>query len=311
MGNGCSAFKFNKACLDGDINIKEEEDLHNHNSNNNINNIVIKNKNNKKNPIKKKITISSNGINIKNENKNEQDNKGFQGNFLNLAPQVQNQDNSENEICHRKSKKSSFTNLMEDLDISFNKNIGNEQNDVFNINYIKINEEYNNDIIDYLNKIRTEPKTIINDIDNLLNEGTNNSDNKLRLESDKTHEIINLEDGGEAFNETKDFLNNINPIETKFDLNEDLLIDISESEKNMDSPLEKKIEKIIMNKKKNIIKTYPNCQFFINFIKDIKIGLLFLLSQKGNISNFRNILFNNKFKYFNITWIKEKKLKYR
>lgn len=53
---------------------------------------------------------------------------------------------------------------------------------------------------------------------------------------------------------------------------------------------------------------YPNCQFFINFIKDEKIGLLFLLSQNENISNFRNIIFNEQYTEFNVTWMKEKEI---
>ena len=62
-----------------------------------------------------------------------------------------------------------------------------------------------------------------------------------------------------------------------------------------------------MNKRKNIIKDYPKCQFFINFIKDKKMGVLFLLSQNVNNSNFRNIIFNDKYKHFNVTWMKDKK----
>ena len=207
---------------------------------------------------------------------------------------------------NKSASRNNFTNLMQDLDISFNNNNnGMEQNDIFNVNYINLKDQYNNEIMTYLNKIRKEPKNIINDIDNLLNNSKNNNDNKILIENDETHENIILEDGGAAFIETKNFLNNINPVEIEFELNDDLLIDISESDKNMETPLDKKINKILINNKKNIIDDYPNCKFFINFIKDKKIGLLFLLSQKEN--NLRNILFDDKYKQFNLTWIKEKK----
>ena len=75
----------------------------------------------------------------------------------------------------------------------------------------------------------------------------------------------------------------------------------------MECPLDKKISKILMDKRKNIIEKYPGCQFFISFIKDKKLGLLFLLSQNENMSNFRNILFDNNYTEFNVTWIKERK----
>lgn len=307
MGNGCSSFKINKACLDGDLNIIEEKIIL-ENQNNNINNIVSKNiKISNVSSMKKKMSISSNGI----KNKFGQSQKGYEGKYSNtsIMNAIQSQENIkiDNNISNNApNSRSNFTNLMQDLDFSFNNNNGIEQNDIFNTNYINIKEQYNNEIINYLNKIRTEPKTIINDIDNLLNKGKKNIDNKLQIENDETHEIITLEDDGEAFIETQNFLNNINPIESKLDLNEDLLIEISESDKNIDPPLYKKIAKILENKKKNIIDDYPNCQFVINFIKDPKIGLLFLLSQEKS-SNFRNILFDNKYKHFNITWIKDKK----
>ena len=304
MGNGCSSFKINKACLDGDLNIIMEKDIIEC-QNNNINNIVSKNiKSTNISLMQKQMSISSNGI----KNKFGQIQKGYEGKYSNksIINAIQSQENIKIDNNIAPNSKNNFTNLMQDLDFSFNNNNGMEQNDIFNINYINIKEQYNNEIINYLNKIRTEPKNIINDIDNLLNKSKKNIENKLQIENDETHEIIILEDGGEAFIETKNFLNNIIPIESKLDLNEDLLIDIPESDKNMDTPLYKKISKILENKKKNIIFDYPNCQFVINFIKDTKIGLLFLLSQEKS-SNFRNLLFDDKYKHFNITWIKDKK----
>ena len=305
MGNGCSAFKINRACIDGDLNIIMEKDIL-ESQNNNINNIVSKNiKSTNISLMQKQMSISSNGI----KNQFGQIKKGYEGklsnqSFMNII-HSQSQENIRIENNNAPNPKSNFTNLMQDLDISFNNNNGLEQNDIFNINYINIKEQYNNEIINYLNKIRTEPKNIINDIDILLNKGKKNIDNKLEIENDETHENIILEDGGEAFIETKNFLNNINPIDSKLDLNEDLLIEISETDKNME-PLYKKIAKILENKKKNIVDNYPNCQIVINFIKDTKIGLLFLLSQEKS-SNFRNLLFDDKYKHFNITWIKDKK----
>ena len=208
MGNGCSVFKINKVCLDGDLNILvEKEDLQS--QNNNINNIVLKKKkSNNMVSVKKQISISSNGI----KNKIEQVQKGYEANYSNSLHMngIQSKENSKIENNNDDiAPKSNFTNLMQDLDFSFNNNNGMEQNDIFNINYINIKDQYNNEILNYLNKIRAEPKNIIIDIDNILNKSKNKNENKFQIEIDETHENIILEDGGAAFIETKNFLSNL------------------------------------------------------------------------------------------------------
>ena len=306
MGNGCSVFQINKFCLNGDLNVLSEKNG-SQSKNDNINIIDIRNKKNShKSLVKKQITINSNGIKYKTEqNQQKQDLNNSNSSPINV---VQSRENSKIESNLHNNPKNSFTNFVQDLDFSFTNNNGHAQNDVFDINYIKIKSGYNEEIIDYLNKIRTEPSNIIIDIDNLLEKSKNNINNKMQLESEETHENIILDDGGKALIETKDYLKSVNPLNLKFDLNDELFIDISDSEKNMDYPIDKKITKILMEKRKNIIDKYPNCQFFINFIKDTKMGLLFLLSQNENMSNFRNIIFDQKFTQFNVTWIKEKKI---
>ena len=71
--------------------------------------------------------------------------------------------------------------------------------------------------------------------------------------------------------------------------------------KNIDLPLDKKISKILMDKRKSLVNKYPNSQFFMNFIKDKKINLLFLLSQNENLSNLSDIMIDYKFTQFNVT----------
>lgn len=291
MGNGCSLFKLNKVCIDGDMNISaEKDDLKSQNEE--VKNLEYKNKKSKT-QVEKQKSLGSNGIKHKNDG---------QENYSPLnAMQIHENDNN-----NQNSSKNNFTNLMEDLDFAFN-NKDVEQNDLFNINYIKINTGYNKDIFFYLNKIRQEPKSIINDIDNLLKKRINFAENKIQIESDETHENIIFDDGGEALIETKNFLNKAKSIDIKFNLNEELLIDVSDIEKYVDLTLDKKIEKILREQKQNIISKYPKCQFFINFIKDKKIGLLYLLSQNEKMSKFRNIIYNNEYKEFNVSWMREKK----
>ena len=157
--------------------------------------------------------------------------------------------------------------------------------------------------MEMINKIRNEPKSAIEDLNLLLNK--NNEENKIRVENDETHENIIFNDITQDINETIEFLKKVKQITNKFILNEELIIDIK-SQKYSEFTLEKKITKIIVDKKKEIIRKYPKVQFFVNFVKDEKIGVLYLLMKNSKLSNFRNVIFDDKYKDFNVTWIKDK-----
>ena len=46
--------------------------------------------------------------------------------------------------------------------------------------------------------------------------------------------------------------------------------------------------------------------FFVNFVKDEKYGILYLLLKSGKNNNFRNVIFDDKYKEFNVTWMRDK-----
>lgn len=312
MGNGCSIFNINKVCFDGDLNIRVGQENEHKNKEVKKNNYNYIRKRPSNLTIKKQKTLNSNGKSFNNKLNAPMEYKAC----YSLAsmppnmvmpiicnPKVDNKSKNNN-------KMNSFTNLMQECDLPMQGGgNSNEQNNVFDLNYIFMNDNYNEEMLNYLNKIRSGPNNIIHDIDELLKQKQYiNNNNKIQIESDKTHENIVFNDGGQALEETKLYLINVNPVNKHFNLNEDLSIDVPDPEKSeLFLPLDKRITKIIMEKRKSIKKKYPNCQFFINFIKDEKIGLLFLLSQNENMSNFRNIIFDEKYTEFNVTWIKEKK----
>lgn len=312
MGNGCSIFNINKVCFDGDLNIRVGQENEHKNKEVKKNNYNYIRKRPSNLTIKKQKTLNSNGKSFNNKLNAPMEYKAC----YSLASMPQNMvmpiicnPNADNKSKNN-NKMNSFTNLMQECDIPMQGG-GNstEQNNVFDLNYIFMNDNYNEEMLNYLNKIRSGPNNIIHDIDELLKQKQYiNNNNKIQIESDKTHENIVFNDGGQALEETKLYLINVNPVNKHFNLNEDLSIDVPDPEKSeLFLPLDKRITKIIMEKRKSIKKKYPNCQFFINFIKDEKIGLLFLLSQNENMSNFRNIIFDEKYTEFNVTWIKEKK----
>lgn len=125
-------------------------------------------------------------------------------------------------------------------------------------------------MIDYLNQIRNDPNSILEDINNILKEENISQNKTIRVENEETHENIIFEDEGHSLNELKNYLNKVISIPDKLNLNDDLSIDVSDLEKNDGQNLNKKITKILVDKRKSIIKNYQNCQFFINFIKDEK-----------------------------------------
>ena len=316
MGNGCSSlFKLNKICYDDATNmiveIKEEKKEKEESNNSNKiydeynNRIIYINPKNESNVLKmnendiNNINISS--LNANNSNQFSLENNKYQSQINN------NIKYSEDKIPIKENIKSenliSFTNLVQELDISFTPNKASEQFEVFDMNYISVKKNYNEKMMEMINKIRNEPKSAIEDLNLLLNK--NNEENKIRVENDETHENIIFNDITQDINETIEFLKKVKQITNKFILNEELIIDIK-SQKYSEFTLEKKITKIIVDKKKEIIRKYPKVQFFVNFVKDEKIGVLYLLMKNSKLSNFRNVIFDDKYKDFNVTWIKDK-----
>ena len=306
MGNGCSSlFEVNKICYDDATNIiveiKEDNNVEKKESNNSkkvlndkINFLKQKNQIKNENDIKNISSLSANNPNPYILDKNQ--NQNLYNNQYNEAKLPINENmKSEN--------RNSFTNLVQELDFSFVPNKATEQFEIFDMNYIEVKKDYNEKMMEVINKIRNEPQSIIEDLNLLLNK--NNQENKILVENDETHENIVFNDIIQDINETIKFLEKTKPINIKFNLNEELSIDIK-SQKYSELPLEKKITKIIVDKKRDIIKSFPKVQFFINFVKDAKIGVLYLLMKNSKMSNFRNVIFDDKYKEFNVSWMRDK-----
>lgn len=311
MGNGCSILSINNICIGEDISINNLEDNKNKNGNNsltkdtkNSENNMLNDPNNfnaNNNIIPQNNSPTDNNINNNNIFFKNKKLSSAQVNLMNLDKEKIEQIES-----IKKTKTGGFSNFLND-NISFN-NFGNvDKNDIFEIHYISIKDNYNESMIDYLNKIRNDPNSILEDIDNILKEENISQNKTIRVENEETHENIIFEDEGHSLNELKNYLNKVISIPDKFNLNDDLSIDVSDLEKNDGQNLNKKITKILVDKRKSIIKDYQNCQFFINFIKDEKISILYLLSENEDKSDFRNVVFDPKYTQFNVSWIKEKK----
>ena len=319
MGNGCSSLFNKKICFEDATNIviaikdeneekkdvKDTKDTNNfyHIEYNNNNLLSVNNKN--KNSVIIKNDNYLNNINASSLSANNS--KSYLFNKNNIKSSNNNKPIEEAKISVQENLQSenliSFTNMVKELDMSFILNKPSEQFQIFDMNYIYVKKDYNEKMLEIINQIRNNPMSIIEDYNKMLNK--NNKENLIFVENDETHENVVFNDVTQDINETVNFLKNVKPVMNKFNLNEELAMDIKMN-KNSELPLEKRITKIIMNQKKEIIKKYPKVQFFVNFIKDEKMGILFLLMKNEKISNFRNVIFDDKFKEFNVTWMKDK-----
>ena len=326
MGNGCSSLFKKKICFEDATNIviaikdeneekKEMKDTKDtnkfyHNEYNNNNLISVNNKNKNSTTIIRNDNDLNNLNNLNNINTSSlsaNNSKNCLFNKNNIKNTNNNNPNEEAKILVQENLQSenliSFTNMVKELDMSFVPNKASEQFQIFDMNYISIKKNYNEKMLEVINQIRNKPKSIIEDYDKILNK--NNKENLIFLENDETHENVVFNDVTQDINETVNFLRSVKPVTNKFNLNEELVID-TKNNKNTELPFEKRITKLIMNQKKEIIKKYPKVQFFVNFIKDEKIGILFLLMKNAKISNFRNVIFDDEYKEFNVTWMKDK-----
>ena len=325
MGNGCSSLFKKKICFEDVTNIviaikdeneekKEMKDTKDtnkfyHNEYNNNNLISVNNKNKNSTIIRNDNDLNNlnNLNNINTSSLSANNSKNYLFNKNNIKNTNNNNPNEEAKILVQENLQSenliSFTNMVKELDMSFVPNKASEQFQIFDMNYISIKKNYNEKMLEVINQIRNKPKSIIEDYDKILNK--NNKENLIFLENDDTHENVVFNDVTQDINETVNFLRSVKPVTNKFNLNEELIID-TKNNKNTELPFEKRITKLIMNQKKEIIKKYPKVQFFVNFIKDEKIGILFLLMKNAKISNFRNVIFDDEYKEFNVTWMKDK-----
>ena len=154
-------------------------------------------------------------------------------------------------------------------------------------------DNYTNDFFEYLNKLRTEPNSIIEDIENLMKNNIKIIDGRDCLVSDLTNEIIKLKDNFIDLENIKHFLENEEPSKA-LNLNDNLKF---KSNYDIIELTDNKINEIVLEKKRNIIFQYPNCFFYPIFIKDIKINIIILLSNYI----LREKIFLDEFKEFYIT----------
>ena len=134
--------------------------------------------------------------------------------------------------------------------------------------------EYNIEFLECLNKLRTNPDSMLEEINLIMTNNLRIIDDKDCILSEKTNEIIKLRENSIFFDNIKEFLDNVDAVNT-LKLNDNLKI------KHIYDNIElndKKISEIVLDKKREIMYEFPNCFFYPVFIRDIRFNLIVLLS---------------------------------
>ena len=154
-------------------------------------------------------------------------------------------------------------------------------------------KNYNNEFLEYLNKLRTTPNLIIADIEYIIKNNIKIIEGKECIVSEQTNEIIKIRDNSINFDNIKKFLENEEEVNT---LKLNKILNITHINENIEIT-DKVINEIVLDKKREIISEFPNCFFYPIFIKDIKLNIIVLLT--NNI--LREKIFYDKFSEFYIT----------
>lgn len=180
-----------------------------------------------------------------------------------------------------------FKNEKNSIALSTSINIQTNNNNIFN--------NYNIEMINFINKLRKTPKLVIEDIDNIIKNNIKKIDDKEYIITDNTNEMIKLNNNIENIKEN---LKTQEPVEN-LKLNSQLKINHYFDNTEITNQI---ISDLVLSKKFEIIKNYPKCFFYPIFIKNIKINFILLLENH----KIREKLFDKNFIYFYATTFNEK-----
>ena len=152
---------------------------------------------------------------------------------------------------------------------------------------------YNNDFLEYINKLRTTPNLVKEDIEYIMNNDVKTIEGKECIVSELTNEVVKIKENSVSFENIKEFLENEEEVNT---LKLNSILKIHYINENIELT-DKVINEIVLDKKREIISEFPNCFFYPIFIKDIKLNIIILLT--NNI--IREKIFYDQFSEFYLT----------
>ena len=195
-------------------------------------------------------------------------------------------------------------------------NIVDEKNNCENYENKTINQTISyisteNPIIDYfesnflreINFVRTNPKKYANKLKELTKNIYKEDNNEYYYPNkNNSDEKILLKKGSKVFYNTINYLQNLQPV-NKLVWNEELKIE--NYDKNIIFTKEN-VGRIILQKRLELLKTYDNCFFNIDFFKDPFLSIVFQITDDDFNQVRRNAIINKNFSKFAVNGIKDK-----
>ena len=223
------------------------------------------------------IKFSSNQIKMnlqKNFNNDSKEGEGSNNNFTHLA-------NESNKI----EKNAAFISPSISMATTMHNN---------NNNKICFNK-YNIEMLNYLNKLRNNPKAMIEEIDYIKKNNIKIINDMEYVISDDTNEMIKL---NIYMDKIKESINLQEPVDI-LKLNNKLKINCNLENIEITDDL---INELVITKKREIFHEFPQCFFYPIFIKDTKLNILLLLTNNKILDQ----IFNKDFTDFYVTAFNEK-----
>ena len=155
--------------------------------------------------------------------------------------------------------------------------------------------KYNIEMLNYLNKLRNNPKAMVEEIDNIKKNNIKVINDTEYVVSDDTNEIIKL---NIYIDKIKENINLQEPVDI-LKLNKKLKINSKLENIEITDDL---INELVITKKREIYREFPQCFFYPIFIKDTKLNILLLLTNNKILDQ----IFNKDFTDFYVTAFNEK-----
>ena len=224
------------------------------------------------------IRLSSNQIKInlqKNFNNDSKEGEGSNNNFTHFVNESNKNEKNVNFISPSISMATTMNNNNNSGKICFNK--------------------YNIEMLNYLNKLRNNPKAMIEEIDYIKKNNIKVINDMEYVISGDTNEMIKL---NIYVDKIKENINLQEPVDI-LKLNNKLKINCNLENIEITDDL---INELVITKKREIYQEYPQCFFYPIFIKDTKLNILLLLTNNKILEQ----IFNKDFTDFYVTAFNEK-----
>ena len=294
MGNGILNCKGISDFCSGGTNIKINNNIYGNVSDINLNQIkaeqgIITN------TFIPNFKIEFSNINAKTYNKQHNSiklssnliNMNFQKNFNIDSKEGEASNNNFTHFCNDNKNEKNVNYISPSISMMTTMKNNNNNKIVFN--------KYNIEMLNYLNKVRNNPKSMIEEIDNIQKNNIKVINDTEYIISDDTNEMIKLNIYMDRIIENLYLQQPVDILK----LNSKLKINGKHENIEITDDL---INEIIITKKREIYRDFPQCIFYPAFIKDIKLSILILLT---NNKIFEQI-FNKDFTDFYVTAFNEK-----